>query len=185
MPRAGEYSIVILSSFPVSRRHRLDTRTKINLRHQQPSYIDANQSCPIPDSDFAAILGRASGLLFLSSNDADYFGKKVRRDEFRDCTHILGLFCFSPRSVSLRGDERPYRRSRASCRAGADADTVAVIKPALSVERIRVTCPLPDIWLASPAAPLLENAPLRGFRNDDLLPSTRPRALAQRGLGGG
>jgi hypothetical protein len=28
-------------------------------------------------------------------------------------------------------------------------------------------------------------APLRGFRNDDLLPCLRPRALAQRGLGGG
>jgi hypothetical protein len=66
------------------------------LRHRQPSDIDANQSCPIPDSDFAAILGRASGLLFLSSNDADYFGKKVRSDEFRDCTHILGLFVFRP-----------------------------------------------------------------------------------------
>ena len=103
------------------------------------------------DSDFAAILGRASGLLFLSSNDADYFGKKVRSDEFRDCTHILGLFCFSPRSVSLRGDERPYRPSRASCRAGSDADAVAVIKLAHSVERSRVTCPLPDIELASPA----------------------------------
>ena len=39
--------------------------------------------------------------------------------------------------------------------------------------------------IAACPAPLLENAPLRGFRNDDLLPSTRPRALAQRGLGGG
>ena len=37
----GEYSIVIASSFPVSRHRGLDTRTEINLWHRQPSDIDA------------------------------------------------------------------------------------------------------------------------------------------------
>jgi hypothetical protein len=93
----GEYSIVIASSFSVSRLRGLDTQTKINLRHRQPSDIDANQSCPIPDSDFAAILGRGAGLLFLSSNRHGSLRQKIRGGEFRDCTHFFGLFlCFSP-----------------------------------------------------------------------------------------
>jgi hypothetical protein len=62
------------------------------LRRRQPSDIDANQSCPIPDSDFAAILGRGAGLLFPSSNRHGSLRQKIRGGEFRDCTHFFWSF---------------------------------------------------------------------------------------------
>ena len=69
-------------------------------------------------------LCRAAGLLFsvIKLTRITVPPKKPLAKIFA-IARIFLAFCFSPRSVS-RGDERPYRPSIASCRAGADAGTV-------------------------------------------------------------
>jgi hypothetical protein len=114
----------ILSSFPP--RHRgLDTRTEVNLRQQQPRYIDANQLCPIPDIDFAApIVRRAAVLYFRHQTDTEHGRQTNPRRRIRDCTHI-------------------------AARTHAPAQHYPIILP-LASERSRAKCPLSDIKLASP-----------------------------------
>jgi hypothetical protein len=87
---------------------------------------------------------------FRHQTDTDHSAKKIRGGEFRDCTHFFWSFSlfFAPKLRATSAPIGPRERVAERVRTQALSQLSNLL---FTVERSRVTCPLPDMELASPA----------------------------------